>query len=72
MIATIALMYCNAWATAQIAFNQGQIDKPLYDSVLEDVEVEINRWPSIREPIDRWLAHYPDMKRYKVFDALKS
>ena len=69
---TFTLMYCNAWATAQIAFDQGQIYKPLFDSVLKDVEVEINRWPSIREPIDRWLSNYPDMKSYEIFGVLNS
>jgi hypothetical protein len=66
------LMYCNAWATAQILFDQGQIEKQWFDSVLKDVEVEISRWPSIREPINRWLSNYPDMRNYEVFRAQKS
>ena len=68
---TYADMYCNAWATAQMAFDQGQIDKVLFDAVVKDVQVELNRWPSMRQPAERWLTNYPDMKTYEIFKAIK-
>lgn len=32
-------MYCNAWGTAQTAFDQGLVDKAIFDSVIKDVAV---------------------------------
>ncbi len=68
---TFTLMYCNAWATAQIAFDQDQIDEALFDSVVKDVQVELNRWPSIRHAVERWLKNYPDMENYEIFRAFR-
>jgi hypothetical protein len=46
---TYADMYCNAWATAEIAFNQGQVDDALYRGALKDIDVQLNRWPVMRQ-----------------------
>ena len=67
---TYADMYCNAWATAQFAFNQGQIDEVLYTGVVSDVQVALNRWPRMRKKIERWLHNYPQFRTYEIFDGI--
>jgi hypothetical protein len=67
---TYADMYCNAWATTQIAFNQGQIDKALYDSVVGDVGIALKRWPGMRRQVDRWFHNYPGLRAYGIFETV--
>ena len=67
---TYADMYCNAWATAQLAFNQGQIDETVYTGVADDVQVALDRWPSMRKKVERWLHNYPKFRTYKIFDGI--
>jgi len=45
-------MYCNAWATTHIAYDQGLVDRSIWAGVMQDIEVAMNRsggfpWPSI-------------------------
>jgi hypothetical protein len=63
-------MYCNALATAQIAFNDDQIDEALFGAVARDVQFQLNRWPNLRQPVERWLQNYPDLGRYNIFKAI--
>ena len=63
-------MFCNAWATAQFAFNQGQIDEAVYTGVTDDVQVTLVRWPSMRKKVERWLRNYPKFRTYKIFDGI--
>jgi hypothetical protein len=67
---TYADMYCNAWATAQLAFNQGLLDAALYQSVVKDVHVALNRWPSMQQEFERWFRNYPEMADSEVFKAI--
>ena len=63
-------MYCNAWATTQFAFDQGLVEKPVWAGVMKDVEVTMNRWPSMRQPAETWLSNYPDFKDSEIFKAI--
>lgn len=64
-------MYCNAWLTTQISFDQGLIDASVWAGVIRDVEVAMNRWPNMRQPVERWLNNYPDFKDFEVFRAVR-
>ena len=63
-------MYCNAWATTQMAFNKGLLDDAVFSGAVRDVGVAMNRWPSIRQPVARWLSNYPDMADSEIFKAI--
>ena len=63
-------MYCNAWGTTQVAFDQGLIDESIWAGVMRDVEVVMNRWPNMRQTVERWLNNYPDFKDVEVFRAI--
>jgi len=63
-------MYCNAWATAQMAFSEGLIDETLFRGVVKDVAVALRRWPNMRQPVERWFDNYPDFKGSKIFKAI--
>lgn len=62
-------MYCNAWATAQMAFDQGLIDKTLFSGVVKDVDVALSRWANMRQAVERWFNNYPDFKYSEIFRA---
>jgi hypothetical protein len=63
-------MYCNAWVTAQMAFDQGLIDKTLFSGVVKDVDVALSRWVNMRQAVERWFKNYPDFKDSEIFRAL--
>lgn len=63
-------MYCNAWATAQMAFDQGLIDKALFSGVVKDVAVALSRWRNMRQAVERWFNNYPDFRNSEIFRAL--
>ena len=63
-------MYCNAWATAQMAFDQGLIDQTLFSGMVKDVDVALTRWPNMREAVERWFNNYPDFKDSEFFRRL--
>jgi len=64
---TYADMYCNAWATAQFAFNKGQIDETIYRGVAHDVQTALDRWPNMRKKVELWLHNYPEFRTYNIF-----
>ena len=63
-------MYCNAWTTAQMAFDQGLIDEALFSGTVKDVEVALSRWPNMQQPVERWFSNYPDFKGSEIFRAI--
>ena len=63
-------MYCNAWATTQLAFDQGLVDESVWAGAAKDVGVAMNRWPSMRQPAKRWLANYPELADSEIFKAI--
>jgi len=63
-------MYCNAWATAQLAFDQGLLEETVFSGVVKDVDVALRRWPNMRQPVERWFKNYPDFKDSEIFRTL--
>ena len=63
-------MYCNAWATTQLAFDQDLVDESLWAGTVKDVGVQMKRWPSMRQPAETWLSNYPDFKDSEIFKAI--
>ena len=51
----------------QAAYDNGQIDPWLYEAVLEDVAVELKRWPRFRWGVEKWLSNYPQNRQLRVF-----
>ena len=60
-------LYCNAWGTAQIAYDQGFVDASMWSGVIKDVEVALNRWPNMQNSVERWLSNYPDFRHFEIF-----
>lgn len=63
--------YCNAWATVQSAFDQGQIDAALFNGAVRDVDIAIKRWPGMRRAVDRWTRNYPELAGSEIFRAME-
>ena len=66
-IYNLAIMFCNVWLSCQTAHDNALIDDELFQSALDDVSVELDRWPHFREAVERWLRNYPANQRYRVF-----
>jgi len=66
-----AVLYCNIWISAQVAYDSGQIPESLYADAARDVEIEIERFPSLREPIQLWLERYPAVSDSPIFHPLR-
>ncbi len=60
----------NVWISVQEARNDDQIDEDLFLSMINDVEVALERWPKIQGQIDLCLARYPGVEGYQIFDAI--
>ena len=63
-------MYCNAWGTTQIAFDQGLVDESIWAGVVKDIEVAMNRWPNMRQSVERWLNNYPAFRDFELFKTI--
>ena len=63
-------MYCNAWSTSQMAFDQGLLDEALWAGVIKDVGIQMKRWPSMRKSVERWLSNYPDFRDSEIFRVI--
>lgn len=66
-----AVLYCNIWISAQSAYDSGQIPASLYADAARDVEIELERFPKLREPIELWLVRYPAVSDAAIFDPLR-
>lgn len=69
---TYAMMFCAVWMSVQAAYDNGQIDEWLYNAALEDVSVELNRWPRFRWGVEKWLSNYPSNRHLKIFQPALS
>ena len=38
-----AMMFCNVWISAQVAFDNNQIDEAVYQACAKDVSIELSR-----------------------------
>ena len=63
-------MYCNAWSTAQIAYDQGLLDDALWQGVKRDVGIAMTRWPNMRPSVARWVENSPDFTEFEIFTVL--
>ena len=63
-------MYCNAWGTTQLAFDQGLVDETIWAGAVKDAGVQMNRWPNMRQSVERWLSNYPDFNDSEMFKAI--
>ena len=63
-------MVANIWVSIQIAFDQGQIDEQLFDSLKRDVSFTITRSPLTRTALLEWLSQYPEAKQYSIFEPV--
>ena len=59
----------NVWITVQNAFDNGQIERALFEGMIADVRVALKRWPNLGFAITKWLDEYPGMERWELFDA---
>lgn len=66
-----ALMYCNAWSTTQIAFDQDQIDEVILLSATKDIDHTLARWDNIHAPIRQWMIDYPELAQLAIFKDVK-
>jgi hypothetical protein len=66
-----AVLYCNIWVSAQAAHDSGQIPSTLYEDAARDVQIELERWPKLREPIALWLERYPRVSDAAIFLPLR-
>ena len=66
-----AVLYCNIWISAQSAYDSGQISRSLYEDAARDVEIELERFPKLREPIKIWLERYPNVSDSAIFRPLR-
>lgn len=64
-------LYCNAFATAQLAFDQGLVDDAVWAVTVRDIEVALNRWPNMRQAVERWFSNYPEFKDSEFFKAIE-
>jgi len=62
LLYSYADMYCNAWTTVQIAFDEGLVDEALFRAALSDARVAIDRWPNMRQAVERWFSNYPEFE----------
>ena len=66
-----AVLYCNIWISAQAAYDSGQISQSLYEDAARDVEIELERFPKLRKPIEVWLKRYPNLSDSPIFRPLR-
>ena len=71
-LCNFAMMFCNVWMSVQIAYDNDQIDKSLYDAGAKDVSIELARWPNFRSAAEQWLANYPENAHYEIMQPVLS
>jgi hypothetical protein len=60
----------NVWLSVQEARNAGQVDETLFEAMIRDVDVILERWPLTKPRIEQWLERYPEVKHYRVFEPV--
>jgi hypothetical protein len=69
---TYVMMFCAVWMSVQAAYDNGQLEEWFYESVHDDVLVEMNRWPRFRWGVEKWLSNYPQNSHLKIFQSATS
>ena len=65
-----SIMFCNVWLSAQIAHDSNQIEESVYAACVQDVHVELARWPSFRPAAQEWLSSYPQNAHHPIFQPI--
>jgi hypothetical protein len=69
-IYNFAMMFCAVWMSAQIAYDNDQIEEEFYEACKEDVLVEVVRWPNFRSGAEQWLRNYPQNSSMDIFESI--
>jgi hypothetical protein len=64
---SFANLLCNLWFSAQIAYEQGQIDERDYSFYQSDVEARLKKWPAALPYVRGVLEHYPGMEKFPIY-----
>jgi hypothetical protein len=65
-----AMMFCNVWQSVQFAYDNNQIDRETFESGLQDVSIEMNRWPNFASAVEVWISNYPENRRHEIMQPV--
>jgi len=71
-IYNFAMMFCNVWLSVQIAYDNDQIDKSTYQAGVQDVSIELARWPNFGPAVEQWICNYPEHENHKIMQSIVS
>jgi len=71
-IYNFAVMFCNIWVSAQIAYDNDQIEKNVYKACARDVSIELERWRNFRPAVERWLNLYSEYENVEIMQPIVS
>lgn len=69
-IYNFGMMFCNVWVSAQIAYDNDQLDSETYKACAKDVSIELSRWPNFRPALKKWLSNYPEHKSLNIMQPI--
>ena len=69
-VGSFANLLCNLWFSAQIAYEQGQIDERDYAFYSLDVAAKLDKWPAVLPYARRIIEHYPGMEQLPIYSPL--
>lgn len=64
---SFANLLCNLWFSAQIAYEQGQIERRDYEFYCSDVSARLKKWPGVRSFVKGVLENYPGMEKLPIY-----
>ena len=70
LVYNFGMMFCNVWISAQIAYDNDQLDLETYRACSKDVSIELNRWPNFRPALERWLSNYPEHRDREIMQPI--
>ena len=68
---TFVNMFCNTWANCLTAYDNGLIERGLFETAKVDVEFELDRWPNFGPCVRLWLDRYPEWRESEIFSSLE-
>lgn len=69
-IYNFAVMFCNIWVSAQIAYDNDQIEATVYKACARDVSIELERWRNFRPAVEKWLALYSEYEKVEIMQPI--
>ncbi|MCP5179908.1 MAG: hypothetical protein H6993_07055 [Pseudomonadales bacterium] len=69
-VESFGLLLAGIWLTTAIAYEQGQIDKTMYQIYCADVTVKLSKWPGLRPYLLNVMNKYPGGRRFEIFQPL--